>query len=159
MPDKKEFLEGLSVLIEKYFGVVKPEDSPIVLNITKSLNEEQRLALFVVLEPQEGEYTSDLHSDTYTDKEIEKACHNYNQHCMKANLFHKIETQDAEIVESYITPVDMNIDGRIIKSGTWLQKWYFPETEIGDLIWESVKSKEITGVSIQARATVEDLNE
>lgn len=155
---KKEFLEGLTTLLEKCFGSLK-EESPVTETVTKSVNEEQRLALFVVLEPQEGNTTTDLHGDTYTAKEVEKACHSFNVHCRKANLFHLVETEEAEIIESYITPVDFNLDGKTIKKGTWLQTWYFPETEVGNMLWEGVKSGELTGVSIQCIADAEHLND
>lgn len=158
MIDKKDFAAGLTALIEKYFGgseqVVEPTEQ-----ISKSVNEEQRLALFVVLEPQEGDETTDLHTDTYTAEEVEKACHNFGQHCMKANLFHKVETEEAQIVENYIAPVDFMLDGEAIKKGTWLQNWYFPETEVGELLWKAVKSGEINGVSVQCRAITENLDD
>ncbi len=151
----KEFVEKLGDLIEKYFG--GSQEEPKTKEIIKSLEEEQRVALFVVLEPQDGELTTDLHLDTYTAEEVEKACHNFNQSCMKANLFHLVETQEAEIVESYISPVDFVLDGEEVKKGTWLQKWYFPETEVGELLWQGVKNKEFTGLSVQCRATTEDI--
>lgn len=158
MKDMEQFKEGLLTLIEKCFGPTTKE-APPVEQITKSVNEEQRLALFVVLEPQEGEYTKDLHGDTYTADEIRKGCYSFNTHCRKANLFHAVELEDAHIVESYITPVDMSIDGKVIKSGTWLQTWYFPETEIGEELWSAVKSGEINGVSINCKALGEEIND
>lgn len=155
---KKSFAESLGELIEKYFGGSEQE-LEAVEQITKSVNEEQRLALFVVLEPQDGEETTDLHGDTYTVEEVEKACHNFNQHCMKANLFHKVETEEAKIVESYVAPVDFVLDDKVIKKGTWLQSWYFPETEVGELLWKSVKDGTIDGVSVGCRATVEEIDD
>jgi hypothetical protein len=153
---KKSFAESLSELIEKHFGGSK-EESPPVEQINKSVNEEQRLALFVVLEPQEGTETTDLHADTYTASEVEKACHNFSEHCMKANLFHLVETEEAKIVENYIAPAEFVLDGEVIKKGTWLQTWYFPETEIGEALWQGVKSGEYNGVSVQCKATTEDI--
>lgn len=153
----KEFVEKLGDLIEKYFGGSQQEET--TKEITKSVEEEQRIALFVVLEPQEGDTTTDLHQDTYTEVEVAKACRNFNQHCNKANLFHKVETQDAEIIESYILPADINLDGEIVKAGSWIQKWYFPETEIGEILWQGVKDGTFNGVSIQARANTEKLEE
>lgn len=158
MLDKKDFTEGLTALIEKYFGGSEQVVEPVE-QISKSVNEDQRLALFVVLEPQEGDETTDLHTDTYTAQEVEKACHNFGQHCMKANLFHQVETEEAQIVENYIAPADFMLDGQAIKKGTWLQNWYFPETEVGELLWKAVKSGEIDGVSVQCRAITENLDD
>lgn len=159
MTDKqKTFAESMSELIEKYFGP-PAKQTPPVETINKSVNEEQRLALFVVLEPQDGDTTTDLHLDTYTALEVEKACHSFSEHCNKANLFHLVETEEAKIVENYIAPAEFNLDGEIIKKGTWLQTWYFPETEVGELLWQGVKSGEYCGISVQCRATTEVIND
>jgi len=153
----KPLVEALSELIEKFFGGTSKEVTPIV-EINKAVDIEKRQALFVVLEPQEGDTTDDLHGDTYTAEEVEKACHNFGVHCMKANLFHVVETQDATILENYIAPSSFTLDNGVeVKKGSWLQNWYFKDTSNGDLLWDNVKSGEITGVSIQALATTEDL--
>jgi len=157
MADRKEFVEGLSALIEKYFGG-SGKESEVEVVVTKSLDEEERLALFVVLEPQEESYTTDLHGDTYSAKEIEKACNDFAKHCNKANLFHKVETEHAQVVQNFVTPTDLPFeDGRIVKAGSWLQWWHFPETDEGEAIWKAVKSGEINGVSVSCRANTEDL--
>ncbi|CEF88983.1 putative capsid and scaffold [Pseudomonas phage vB_PA45_GUMS] len=152
-------LESVIEALSNAFGApAKSEEAPAV-EVTKSLDNEKRMALFVVLEPQEGDSTTDLHADTYSEEEVEKACINFNTHCNVANIFHKIETQEAEIVQSFIAPSAFTTDdGREIKKGTWLQWWHFPEgSEVADALWEGVKSGEFTGVSIGARATVEDI--
>ena len=145
-------IEALLELIEKNFGPSK--EVPEVVEVTKALDTEKRMALFVVLEPD----AVDLHGDTYTAEEVEKACNNFNTHCGTANLFHQVVTEEANIVQSYISPSTFQLDnGTEVKKGTWLQWWHFPETETGELIWKGVKSGDINGVSIGAMATVEDL--
>lgn len=139
---KKAITEALAPLFKKE-----------VARIEKSTNEMERKALFVVLSPDEV----DAHGDTYSAKEIEKGMQNFNKHCMKANLFHMVETQEAEIVQSYTTPVDMYIGDKFIKKGTWLQEFYFPETEVGESLWQAVLNEEITGVSVGCVASVEEL--
>lgn len=124
-----------------------------VARIEKTTNEMERKALFVVLSPDEV----DAHGDTYSAKEIEKGMQSFNRHCMKANLFHMVETQEAEIVQSYTTPVDMYIGEKFIKKGTWLQEFYFPETEVGEQLWQAVLNEEITGVSVGCTASVEEI--
>lgn len=146
--------EKLYELLEKFFGGSSKEVQPEV-ETTKAVDVEQRRALFVVLEPE----TVDLHGDIYSAEEIEKACANFNMHCMKANLFHQVEIETAKIEQSFIAPSDFNTDdGRLIKKGTWLQWWWFPEdNEESENLWKAVKSGEICGVSIGCRATVEEL--
>ena len=133
--------------------VLAPLFKKEVARIEKSTNEVERKALFVVLAPDEV----DAHGDTYSAKEIEKGMQSFNRHCMKANLFHMVETQEAEIVQSYTTPVDMYIGDKFITKGTWVQEWFFPETETGELLWKAVLSGEITGVSVGCVANVEEI--
>lgn len=133
--------------------VLEPLFKKDVVKIEKATNEVERKALFVVLAPDEV----DEHGDTYSKQEVEKAMRSFNQHCMKANLFHMVETQEAEIVQSYTTPADMYIGDTFVTKGTWVQEWFFPETETGELLWQAVLKEEITGVSIGALATVEEI--
>lgn len=144
--------EKLYELLEKFFGGSEKQESTV--ETTKAVDLEQRRALFVVLEPD----TVDLHGDTYSAAEIEKACINFNTHCMKANLFHQVQIETAKIEQSFISPSEFTLDdGRLIKKGTWLQWWYFPEEEESEKLWKAVKSGDINGVSIGCRAMVEEL--
>jgi hypothetical protein len=155
-----KFVDALAELIEKHFGGSQEPTVETVVEVTKAVDSEKRMALFVVLEPQDGDETTDLHGDTYTAEEIEKACNNFNTHCRTANIFHQVQTQDVDIVQSFITPAGFTLDNGVeVKKGSWLQWMYFPETEIGEALWQGVKSGEINGVSINAMATTEDLTQ
>lgn len=155
-----KFVDALAELIEKHFGGSSSETEAPVVEVTKSVDQEKRMALFVVLAPQEGDETDDLHGDTYTEEEIEKACNNFNTHSGVANLFHLVETEEASIVQSFISPASFTLDSGVeVQKGTWLQWWSFPETELGEELWSAVKSGEINGVSINAMATTETLTE
>lgn len=130
------------------------KSKPQVAVIEKAVDPVERKALFVVLEPE----VVDLHGDIYSSVEVEKAMQNFNTHCYKANLGHRVETEDAEIVQSYTTPVDMEISGKHIKKGTWLQEWHFPENnEVSQKLWEGVLDGTINGVSIGAKGNYEEL--
>lgn len=126
------------------------EDAELAENglISKSLNEELMQGTFVVLEPE----IADLHGDIYSEDEVRKACHNFNQYCEKAYVDHAVETEDAKIVESYIAPSDLTINGVNVVKGTWLQVWQFNEA-----LWQVVKSDSKIGVSIGGYAKVEEL--
>lgn len=157
----KEMLNLLYSVVNKDSN--KTNSSTPILK--KAVNVEQRLALFValpVLNEEDDEF--DLHKDTYDADTVRKAMLNYNEHCMKAGVYHLYETQDAKVVQSYLAPVDFTIEDsngkdRIIKAGSWLQEWYFPETETGDKLWSKVKSGELTGISVQCNVSVEDIDE
>lgn len=153
--EKSRLVKAFKDFVDKHFGETNKPTTPSA-EVTKAVQEEQRMALFVVLEPD----TYDLHKDIYSAEEVEKACNNFNMHCDKANLFHCVETENAHIVQSYTAPCDFTLDtGKEIKKGTWLQWWYFPEDEIGDKLWNMVKSGDINGVSIGGRAIIEDIEE
>lgn len=119
--------------------------------VVKSYNEEKKQALFICMVPDEV----DLHGDISSEEEVSKACHNFNQFCRKANLLHLVQTESFSIVESYISPVDFNIDDKEVKKGTWLVNIQVHD----DDLWELIKSGEINGVSIGAMAKVTDLGE
>lgn len=155
---KAGFLHDFISLIETWFSA-EDHEPMYEGSVMKAVNEEQRRALFVVLEPQGDKETSDLHGDTYTEEEVEKACISFNMHCMKANLFHRVETENAKVEQSFISPAEFTLeDGRTVKKGTWLQWWSFPkDNDLSEQLWQLVKSGDINGVSIQAVAKVEDL--
>lgn len=153
--------ERIVSLLKSIADLMSPTQrpAPVTKELVKSVDsEEQRMALFVVLEPD----VVDAHGDTYSADVVEKACNNFNLHCEKANLFHRIDTEEAKIVQSFVTPsaFDMQMpDGTVkeISKGTWLQWWYFPETEVGETIWKMVKSGDINGVSVGCQGLVEEL--
>lgn len=149
--------DKLAVLLTSTFGLdgsSLKETQPTV-EVTKAVDIEQRRAMFVVLAPDDV----DLHGDTYSEAEVEKACINFNTFCNKANLFHRVQTESAKIDQSFINPSTFEAeDGRVVKKGTWLQWWHFPEgDENSDELWKMVKEGEIQGISIGATAMVQDL--
>lgn len=121
------------------------------IQVVKATNEELKQATFLVLAPDEV----DLHGDIYSADEVRKACHNFNQHCMKANLLHLVETDTFDIVESYISPVDMVLGEQVIKAGSWMAVLQVHS----DVVWSDIKNGSLTGVSIGGRATTEYLEE
>lgn len=127
--------------------------------VTKAVDEELRVATFVVLEPQyEGDMTSDLHSDWYNETEVFKAMMSFNRHCMKAAVSHMVITDAIDFVESYCTKSDMVLGDRFIKKGTWIASVYCPpDSEDAEWVWKSIKDGTFTGLSIQCVAEVEQI--
>ena len=123
--------------------------------VFKQAQEELKQATFLVLSPDEV----DLHGDIYDAVEVRKACHNFNIHCRKANLLHLFDTDAFSIVESYISPVDMQMGETIIKAGSWLAVIQVSDTEEGSLVWQDIKNGTLTGVSIGGVAQAEILDE
>ena len=134
------------------FGDKTKED----VNVVKSVEPEKREALFVVLSPDEV----DLHGDIYSEEEVEKACDNFNEHCRQANLLHQIQTDSIHFAQSYITPVGFTTDkGVEVKKGAWVAKVKFKENDpVADAAFEMVKAGKLTGLSIGAKATADELD-
>lgn len=126
--------------------------------ITKSVNEEKRLATFVVLEPQnEDGTTSDLHLDWYDAETVEDACYNFNTFCMKANILHMMDTTAFTFIESYVTPAEFQIGEQLIKKGSWLATIHVEDNESGEWIWKGIKDGTFDGLSVYAMGTVYDV--
>lgn len=124
--------------------------------ITKALNDEKRLATFVVLEPQSDDgMTTDLHGDYYDEETILDACIQFNKslNLRKGKLLHMVETEGYSFVESYVTLADMEVNGQVIKKGTWIQT-IFAEA---DWIWEGIKDGTFNGLSVECMGTVEEI--
>tara|TARA_R110001592_G_C13193003_1_gene753615 strand:- start:64496 stop:65026 length:531 start_codon:yes stop_codon:yes gene_type:complete len=139
------------------------------VEVQKSVHEEERRALFVALAPQfDDGTTEDLHGDWYSTLDVAKACRSYNKHSRKAGLGHKIELSDehAVVEQSYLAPTNFTLNTPngdvLIRKGTWLMEWHFPELDLqeGQIdLWKSVITGDITGISIQCSAmgtTLED---
>lgn len=118
-----------------------------------SQGQELKQVTYVVMEPCDSDEEFDLHGDMTTEDEVRKACENFNKHCRKANLLHLFETDSFEIIESYISPVEFEINKEIVKKGSWLATIQVVE----DWLWDDIKSGEFTGLSIQANARTEEL--
>lgn len=124
--------------------------------ITKALDNEKRLAAFVVLEPQEDDgTTTDLHGDYYDEETILEACIQFNKSLnqRKGKLLHMVETEGYSFVESYVTLADMEVNGQVIKKGTWIQTIYAE----ADWIWEGIKDGTFNGLSVECLGTVEEV--
>lgn len=119
--------------------------------VAKSVNEELMQATFVVMVPEE----TDLQGDITSEDEVRKACHNYNEFCRQPNLFHLGSTDTFSIAESYIAPVEFEMNEATVKKGTWLATIQVHD----DDLWSLIKSGEISGLSIGAMASVETLEE
>lgn len=106
----------------------------------------ERYALGVVLEPD----VVDAQNDTYSAKEIERAAHGYMTDFRNIGLQHKAFVNDrVKLVESYIAPVDFDLNGSTVKRGTWL----IAVKVLDDQLWRKMQSGELTGFSIAGFAT------
>ncbi len=136
---------------KKSFFLTKSADKPDfetdVRLVTKA-DDPQKLVYGVVYEPD----VEDAHGDFMDAETIEKAAHGFMENYQKIDKQHDFTTNAGKVVESYVAPVDMNIDETIIAKGTWVLV-----TKATDELWEDIQKGEFTGYSLAGTAQVEDV--
>lgn len=152
--NKDKLTEMIMSVIEKCIGDSQQDNhKEAEVAVVKSVDQMEKRAMFVVLEPQDDDgTTADLHGDWYDAESIRDAAVSFNMQCRKAGLEHQglLSNDDVVIEESYIAPCDFTVEetGQFIKKGTWLQVWKFNN----DDLWNDVLSGHFTGVSIECSA-------
>lgn len=127
----------------------KAEDIEVSMSfIAKS--DKKQITYSVVYEPND----LDSQGDWADSEEIEKMAHNFlKNHLIEvrpaADLQHQEELplEKAIPVESYIAPVDFNINNQLIKKGSWVLAMHIPDQPT----WELVEKGEITGYSFRGK--------
>lgn len=106
---------------------------------------EERYVLGIVLEPE----VVDAQSDIYSAAEIAQSAHTFMEKFRTVGLMHKGSINDkVKILESYLAPVDFEVDGVPVKKGTWLMA----VRVLDDDLWAAVKEGGLTGFSIGGSA-------
>lgn len=121
------------------------------VSVAKSLNEELQQVTYVAMKPG-----VDLHGDMVDLETIRLAKESFNRQLRKANLanlYHISKTNDFDIIESYLAPTDMTLNGHFVEKGEWLVTLSVTNNEL----WGMIKSDEITGVSIGAMCSIEEI--
>ena len=106
------------------------------------VDQEQRIVLGVVLEPD----VEDAQGDILTAETIRVAAHGFLLKHQTIGVMHEdfSRTDELKIVESFIAPVDMEINDIKINKGTWMMATKI----LDDEIWASVKDGTFGGYSI-----------
>ena len=127
-------------------------------------SEDKRLMIGPVLIPD----NIDLQDDIINKEEIEKAAHGYmvklayrdDKDFLKELGFKEVDkagergfqhtdfSRKMAVVETFIAPVDFELNGRTITKGTWVMTMKVFDDEI----WAMVKTGKITGFSIGGRS-------
>lgn len=106
---------------------------------------EERYVLGIVLEPE----TVDAQNDIYSADEIVKSAHVWMEKFRTVGLMHKGAINDkVKVLESYLAPVDFEVDAVVVKKGTWLMA----VRVLDDALWDAVKKGDLTGFSIGGSA-------
>jgi hypothetical protein len=108
-------------------------------------DSEQRLVYMVVLTPN----LRDQQGDRMSKEEIEATAHDYMREAQLLGIGpHSPEQRgtprpDIELMESYIAPQDLRLNGKLVREGSWVTVARTPPD-----VWEEVKRGEKTGVSL-----------
>lgn len=130
--------------------------SPKMQNIIKTeriikTETSNQTATFVILEPG----VMDLNGQEISEEEIIKTAHefmmNLTEKYVNVNHEAKTEQDDVIFVESYVSPVEMDIADEKIKKGTWLVAFKFLSADK----WQMLIDGDITGVSMEGTGWVE----
>ena len=100
---------------------------------------EKRLVYGVVLVPD----LVDVQGDVLTAEAIEQAAHRFLVESRRIGVQHQY-TANAQVVESYIAPQDLELGGRTVPKGSWV----LVTKVLDDALWERIKNGELTGYSI-----------
>ena len=153
MPDATTEVVVLSAQETYHIGGKTRGGRAPVTDVFKALRRESRIlktdderyVLGVVLEPE----TVDAQNDIYSVEEVRQAAHNFMAQFQNMGLMHRSLVNDGvQLVESYLAPVDFELDGVQIKRGTWLMGVKI----VDDALWQAVKSGKLTGFSIGGSA-------
>lgn len=120
---------------------------PIVMK-----NANKRIAYAAVLVP--GEPDSD--GETVTKEKIEQAAHEWMQSYRNVDLQHTLNNV-AVPVESYVLPMDMEVDMQGVKTILPAGTWVLASKVLDEATWDRVEKGELTGYSVMGirRTTLE----
>lgn len=123
------------------------------MNVSKFLvnkNNPEKIVYGIVYEPD----TVDLQGDFMSAETIEKMAHDFMENYQNIDKNHDYVSQVGKVLESSIYPADIEIEGTVVKKGTWVLA-----TRVNDDVWESVQKGDFTGFSIggYAKEVVEDV--
>ncbi|TPV37890.1 XkdF-like putative serine protease domain-containing protein [Bacillus dicomae] len=138
---------------QRKFFLTKSEEQPNFekpVKVVKSDDEEKRLVYGIVYEPD----AIDAHGDFADAETIEKAAHEFMLKYRQIDKNHDFVAGVGEVVESYIAPADMELNGEPVKKGTWILT-----TKADEETWEAVKKGEFQGYSLAGVAETEVIEE
>lgn len=122
--------------VEAEFRILKADEKKEALDEHTVLGE--------VLVPEEV----DAQKDIYSADEIKKTAWKFMEQYQNFGFMHKQLVQNIKVLESYLAPVDFEINGVKIKKGTWLVR----VRVLDSAIWKDIKSGKLTGFSIGGTA-------
>ncbi|PHF89990.1 XkdF-like putative serine protease domain-containing protein [Bacillus wiedmannii] len=138
---------------KREFFLTKSDEKPNFekeVRVIKSEDEEKRLVYGIVYEPG----VLDSHNDFADESTIEKAAHEFMLKYRQIDKDHDFQAGVGEVVESYIAPADMEVNGETITKGTWILV-----TKATEEVWEAIQKGDYKGYSLAGIAETEVIEE
>lgn len=129
---------------KRQFLITKEEDNQAQftsLGKILKVDESTHYITGIVYEP----LVEDSHGNFMTEEEIQKAAYWFAKNGDKVDLQHSFEQADGiTVVETYVTPCDMEISEQKVLKGTWIMTTEVDNQEV----WDKVQKGEVTGFSM-----------
>lgn len=110
-------------------------------------SEAEQIVTGAALVPEKPDKEGDV-----VDKEnVRHVAYDYLETHQKVDEMHDRQERDHSVVESYVTPKEMDIGGETVPEGTWMVS-----VRLGDDAWEKVEKGLITGFSVDGMAWKHD---
>lgn len=136
---------------KKFFLTKSDFQAPLWEKYVKFLVEKdteknpQKLVYGIVYEPG----VKDTYGNYASAEEIEKAAHKFLEKYRQIDEEHNYIPGVGTVVESYIAPDDFEVNGEVIKKGSWVLV-----TRASAEVWEKIQKGEYTGYSMAGTGTV-----
>jgi len=99
----------------------------------------------VVLEPD----LPDSQGDDVTPEDIEKACHAHMQEALAPDVQHSGRDAGATLIENYIAPQDLLLQGQPVRKGAWVQAYQVDDP----VVKQEIADGKLTGFSLEGTGT------
>ena len=108
-------------------------------------SSEERYVLGVVIEPDQKYDVDGDPMNLINESVVRRSAHKWLRNSKAFDYEHIADIPDVSIVESYLAPVDFEMEGVLIKRGSWMLGVIVES----DFIWNQIKEGKITGFSFE----------
>lgn len=165
-----KFADDLTKLVQGITGTVNVEKKKVVKPNSDENNFEfyvpiykaeekadEKIAIGPVLIPMSDDDEVDGQNQTYDAKAVEDAAHYWMESWQQMTEMHTNELDEKQfsILESYIAPVDFELNGHTVIKGTWI----LMIRVLDDDLWQKIKDGELNAFSIGGVATAEEMED
>lgn len=118
----------------------KADEFAIDVKLIKS-GEVEGKVYGVVLEPD----LEDSQGDIPSAADIEKACHAHMQEALSPDVQHSGRDAGAVLIENYIAPQDLVVEGEAVRKGAWVQAYQVTDP----VVKQEIADGKLTGFSME----------